>query len=300
MHIAFLTCPGTHPGSSTRRADAFEHDVMVASIRPELEARGHSLVEIDWRSPVAAFSGMPLVLVGTPWDYQDSEAEFLAQLEALEEAGHTVCNSAATMRWNARKTYLRDLEASGAATIPTLWVEQPTAADIAAAMEQFACDTVVAKRQVGAGAEGQSIHHRATLDPGWAMALPAMLQPFLPQIQQDGEYSFLYIDGTFSHALRKRAAEGDYRVQSIYGGSEEAYVPIAEDLAAAQAVVDAVPMGTPLYARIDMVRGDDGTLLLMEAEMIEPYLYPEQGPNLGLLMAEAVTRRLEAVAPVTT
>lgn len=300
MNVAFLTCPGTHPGSPTRRPDAFEHDLMVAAIRAELEARGHALVEIDWRSPVAAFSAISLVLVGTPWDYHDSEAEFLAQLEALETAGHTVCNNAATVRWNARKTYLRDLEASGAATIPTLWVEQPTAADIAAAMDQFGTDTVVAKRQVGAGAEGQSIHHRATLDPAWTMAHPAMLQPFLPQIQQDGEYSFLYIDGIFSHALRKRAAEGDYRVQSIYGGSEEAYAPSAGDLAAAQAVVRAVPMGTPLYCRIDMVRGADGTLLLMEAEMIEPYLYPEQGPDLGLLLAEAVTRRLEAVAPVTT
>ena len=300
MNVAFLTCPGTHPGSPTRRADAFEHDLMVAAIRPELAARGHALVEIDWRSPLEAFAGMPLVLVGTPWDYHDSEAEFLMQLETLETAGHTLCNSAATVRWNARKTYLRDLAASGAATIPTLWVEAPTASDIAAAMEQFGTDTLVAKRQVGAGAEGQSIHYRHTLDPDWTMAHPAMLQPFLPQIQQDGEYSFLFIDGRFSHALRKRAADGDYRVQSIYGGIEEAHAPTDTDLAAAQAVIDALPFATPLYARIDMVRGADGALLVMEAEMIEPYLYPEQGPHLGALMAEAISRRLEAVAPATT
>ena len=98
MNVAFLTCPGTHPGSPTRRADAFEHDLMVAAIRPELEARGHALVEIDWRSPVEEFAATPLVLVGSPWDYQDSEAEFLSQLDALEAAGHIVCNSAATPR----------------------------------------------------------------------------------------------------------------------------------------------------------------------------------------------------------
>ena len=72
---------------------------MVAAIRPELEARGHALVEVDWRSPVEAFAGMPLVLVGTPWDYHDSEAQFLVRLHALEAAGHVVCNSAATIRW---------------------------------------------------------------------------------------------------------------------------------------------------------------------------------------------------------
>lgn len=300
MNIAFLTCPGTHPGSPARRADAWEHDLMVAAIRPELEAHGHRLVEIDWRSPVEAFAETPLVLVGSPWDYQDSEAQFLAQLDALEAAGHVVCNSAATVRWNARKTYLRDLEAKGAATIPTLWIETPTATEIATAMDRFGTDTVVAKRQVGAGAEGQSIHHRTSLDPDWRMAHPAMLQPFLPQIQQDGEYSFLFVDGQFSHALRKRAAVGDYRVQSIYGGTEETLEPSPDDIATAQAVVDAVPQGIPLYCRVDMVRGEDGILLLMEAEMIEPYLYPEQGPQLGVLMAEAIAHRLEALAPATT
>ncbi|WP_435418115.1 hypothetical protein WAB17_00635 [Parerythrobacter aurantius] len=300
MNIAFLTCPGTHPGSPDRRADAFEHDLMVAAIRPELEARGHALVEIDWRSDLAAFADMPLVLVGTPWDYHDSEEQFLAKLDALEAAGHIVCNSAATVRWNARKTYLQDLEASGAATIPTAWIAAPVAADVLDAMDRFGTDTVVAKRQVGAGAEGQSIHHRATLDPQWNMEHPAMLQPFLPQIQEDGEYSFLFVDGQFSHALRKRAAQGDYRVQSIYGGTEEVLNPSGEDLAAAEAVVDTVPVGKPLYARIDMVRGASGQLLLMEAEMIEPYLYPEQGARLGELIAGAIARRLEAGATATT
>ena len=120
-----------------------------------------------------------------------------------------------------------------------------------------------------------------------------MLQPYLPQIASDGEYSFLFIDGQFSHALRKRPAAGDYRVQSLYGGTEEAFSPENSDLSAAQAVVDAVPYETPLYARIDMVRGDGGELLLMEAELIEPYLYPEQGPELGFRMASAIAQRIE-------
>lgn len=292
MPIGFLTCPGTHPGSPVRRDDAYEHDLQVDALRPALAALGHELVEIDWRSPVEAFADMPLVLVGTPWDYQDAERAFLDQLDTLEAAGHIVCNSSAVVRWNASKTYLRDLERRGVATIPTDWAQAPDISDILFAMEKFGNDTVVAKRQVGAGAEGQSIHHRAKLDPLWCMEQPAMLQPFLPQIQSDGEYSFLFVEAEFSHALRKRAAPGDYRVQSIYGGMEEPFEPSSADRAAAQAVIDAVPFDAPLYARIDMVRGSDGGLLVMEAELIEPFLYPTQGPRLGVMLATAIDRRL--------
>ena len=292
MKIGFLTCPGTMPGSPTRRDDAFEHDYQVDAIRPAMEARGGSLIEIDWRAPLADFAGCELVLVGTPWDYWDYEQEFLGKLDALETAGIMVCNPPDLVRWNSRKTYLRELAERGAGTIPTMWVERPTAADLATAFETFGCDRVVAKRQVGAGAEGQSIHCAGEVPADWAMPHPAMIQPYLPQIASEGEISFLFVDGTFSHALVKRPASGDYRVQSLYGGTEEALQPAAGDLAAAQAVVEAIPFATPLYARIDMVRGADGTLLLMEAELIEPYLYPLQGPELGPRMAEAIVRRI--------
>lgn len=292
MKIGFLTCPGTHPGSDRRREDAFEHDVQVAALRPALEAKGYELVEIDWRSPLGAFAEMPLILVGTPWDYQDDESAFLAKLDALEGAGHKVCNSARLVRWNSRKTYLKDLAERGAATIPTIWLENASASDIENALDEFGAERVVAKRQVGAGAEGQSIHQRGQVAANWSMPHPAMLQPYVAQITSDGEYSFLFVDGEFSHALVKRPAAGDYRVQSLYGGTEGDLTPSAEDLAAAQSIIEAIPHGTPLYARIDMVRGDEGNLLLMEAEIIEPYLYPEQGPQLGPMMADAIERRL--------
>ena len=292
MDIGFLTCPGTHPGSATRRKDAYEHDLQVQAIRPELEARGHALVEIDWRSPVEAFAAMPLVLVGTPWDYQDSESAFLEQLEALEAAGRRVCNSSRLVRWNARKTYLRDLASRGVPTIETLWVEEPTLCDIEAALAAFGTDAVVVKRQVGAGAEGQSLHRRDAPESGWTMDQPAMIQPFLPQIQRDGEFSFLFVDGAFSHAVRKRPRGGDYRVQSVYGGTEEAFEPAEADRGMARTVIEALPFDLPLYARIDMVRADDGALLLMEAELIEPFLYPRQGPQLGAMLAEAIDRQI--------
>ncbi|MEP2550781.1 MAG: hypothetical protein ABJH26_05745, partial [Marinomonas sp.] len=158
---------------------------------------------------------------------------------------------------------------------------------------EIGADSVVVKRQVGAGAMGQHRFSRNSMPhAGWSLGHAAMIQPFLPQIASEGELSLIFIDGEFSHALLKRAAKGEYRIQSLYGGYEEAVTPDAKDIKAARGILALLPFAPPLYARIDMVRSDAGKLLLMEAEMIEPYLYPEQGPNLGANLAAAITRRV--------
>ncbi len=295
MIIGFLTCPGTASDSDNRRTDAFEHDLQVAALRPAFEAEGMALREIDWRADLAEFGGMDAVLIGTAWDYQDFESVFLAKLDMLSASGITVCNSPVTVRWNARKTYLQDLAQSGAATIPTLWRDTLAAADLKDAFAALETETLVIKRQVGANAEGQHLVSMDAPVPGdWHLDMPVMIQPFLPAIGESGEISFLFIDGEFSHALVKRPADGDYRVQSSYGGTEEAYVPTHSERAEASAIVTAIPHGVPLYARIDMVRGPDDQMLLMEAELIEPFLYPVQGPELGPRMAHGLKRRLAA------
>ena len=293
MNIGFLACAATLPGSPTRRKDAHEHDLQIGALAPALTELGHELQIIDWRAPLADFAGVPLVLLGTPWDYQDNLAEFLAKIDALETAGITLCNSPETVRWNIDKRYLAALADLGARTIPTIWVEHPAAGDIARAFGHFGSERVVVKRQVGAGAEGQQIFSRdEPLASDWSMDRPAMIQPFQSAIRSEGEYSFVFIDGELSHALLKHAANGDYRIQSIYGGSNRAIDPAQADVASAAAILDLLPLDLPLYARIDMVRGDDGRLQLMEAELIEPYLYPEEGPDLGPRLAQAINRRL--------
>ncbi|MGB7409179.1 MAG: hypothetical protein WA908_11800 [Pontixanthobacter sp.] len=294
MRIAFLACPETMPGSDgARRGDAYEHDLMVAALRPAIEARGGTFAEIEWRAPVADFAAFDLTLLGTAWDYQDHAAEFLAKLEAIEAGGTIVCNPPDLVRWNTDKRYLRELENAGTRTIPTVWHDNPDRVDIESAFANFGCEKLVVKRQIGAGGVGQHIFDASDLpDADWRMGHAAMLQPFLPAIQQEGELSFVFIDGAFSHAIRKTAAKGEYRIQSLYGGSEETYEPSTSDIAAARSVLSAMPGDIPLYARVDMLRADDGGLLLMEAEAIEPYLYPEQGPKLGEKVATAIERRL--------
>lgn len=291
--IAFLACKTTLPGTGQRRGDAFEHDLMIAALEPALAAQGLELCVIDWEAPLEAFDGIALVMLGSAWNYQDKAKAFLAKLEALAARGIAVCNPPDLVRWNMTKTYLRDLAEKGARTILTLWRETVTSKGAIEALDVFECDRIVVKRQVGAGAEGQELITRSSLpQPTWNFGHPAMLQPYLPAIAKEGELSFIFIDGEFSHALRKRAADGEYRIQSLYGGYEETHSPSPEETESANAIMAAVPFPTPLYARVDMLRMDDGALAVMEAEMIEPYLYPVQGPNLGDRIAVAIRKRL--------
>ena len=289
MNIAFLACPETLPGSPTRRPDAFEHDLQLAALREGLGTRA-DVIATDWRAPLKELARFDLAILGTPWDYTEAKEEFIARLEALEAAGVVVANPSAVVRWNADKLYLRELEQRGAVSIPTLWPELPDARDVIAAFDQFACERVVVKRRVGAGAIGQESFTRG--DPrlsGWSMDQPAMIQPFLPAIQTEGELSFIFVRGQFSHALIKRASVGDYRIQSLYGGTETPLDPSPVDRAAVAGIMAMLPFDQPpLYARIDMVRLEHGALAVIEAELIEPYLYPLQGPGFGAMLAEGV------------
>lgn len=288
--IAYLASRVTLPGSPIRRTDAFEHDFMMDALRSPFEARGFQVEDVAWDDAKADWSSYAAAIIGTTWDYWDRLDEFLAALERIE--GQTrLFNGSALVRWNARKTYLRELETKGAKLIPTLWLDVADEAAAKAAFDTLGSDDLVFKRQVGAGAKDQ--HRLKRGEPIPELRHPMMVQPFLKMIQDEGELSFIFIDGEFCHALVKRAQPGDYRIQSTYGGREEKITPSADDLAAARVIIGTLEEA-PLYGRVDMLRGPDGGLLLMELEVIEPYLYPIEGPELGERLARGVARRLSA------
>ncbi|MGA1343104.1 MAG: ATP-grasp domain-containing protein [Hyphomonas sp.] len=286
--IAYLASRVTLPGSPIRRTDAFEHDYMMDALRGPFAARGMRIDDIAWDDPKAAWAGYDAVIIGTTWDYWDRLEEFLAALEQIEDQTR-LFNRSALVRWNARKTYLRELETRGAKLIPTVWLDVADEAAAKAAFDTLQADDLVFKRQVGAGAKDQ--HRVKRGEPLSSMPQPMMAQPFLPMIQTEGELSFVFIDGEFCHALIKRAQPGDYRIQSTYGGREEKISPSSKDLSAAREIIGMLDE-VPLYGRVDMLRGQDGGLLLMELEVIEPYLYPVEGPELGERMAAGLARRL--------
>lgn len=287
MKAVYLSSTVTLPGSPDRRSDAFEHDQMMDALRPAFSAAGIDLTDLAWDDISVDWSDYDAVIIGTAWDYWDRHDAFLAILDEIA-AKTLLCNPPDLVRWNSHKRYLKDMEHRGAKLIPTLWIDEMTAETARAAFDHFGSDDLVFKRQVSAGADGQIRLKRG--DPIPDMPHPMMVQPFLSAILEEGEFSFIFIDGELSHALSKHAATGDYRIQSTYGGFEKPLVPEAGDLERAKAMLATVPHA-PLYARIDMLRSG-GDLYLMEAELIEPFLYPLQGPELGTRLARGIRRRL--------
>ena len=285
MKAVYLASKLTMPGSKDRRYDAFEHDQMMCALVPAFEQQQSSIVDAAWDDTNIEWSDFDAAIIGTTWDYCDRFEEFMATIEKINRLV-PVFNSPELLKWNANKAYLKELEAKGAKLIPTDWVETPTKEAIKQSFNHFKCNKIVVKQQVGANAEGQ---YQLNLDDEIPeLNTPMMVQPFLTSIVEEGEYSFIFIGGDFSHALLKTPAEGDYRIQSSYGGKEQKVNPTACDINTAKSILELLDE-TPLYARVDMIRSSCGSeLLLMELEVIEPFLYPEQGEKLGNMMAAKI------------
>ncbi len=292
MRVAYLACAETLPGSEHRRPDAFEHDQMMSALAPAFSARGAAVEDLRWDAPGVRWAHFDAVIVGTTWDYADRQQAFLDACVQIESQT-LLLNPVALLRWNAHKRYLQQLAARGVAVVPTVWLDTPSPGAIASAMAELRTDDAVVKHQVGAGAYGQV---RVTArDAMPQVDRPVMVQPFLPTIQSDGEQSLIYVDGALCHGLLKLPAQGDYRTQSMYGGTEQAIHPGDSQRTVAAKVLEACPV-LPLYARVDLVEGPDGPCL-MELELVEPFLYPLQGPELGPRLAEAVVGRIAHSQP---
>jgi glutathione synthase/RimK-type ligase-like ATP-grasp enzyme len=117
-----------------------------------------------------------------------------------------------------------------------------------------------------------------------------MVQRFEPAIVAEGELSLIVIDGATTHAIRKTARAGDFRVQDDHGGTVHAHAPSAEERAFAEAAVAACP-SLPLYARVDFVR-DGGGFRLMELELVEPELFFRFHPPAADTLARALAEKL--------
>lgn len=247
---------------------------------PHLEALGWRVETRPWGEPGPLNDPPALTVVRSAWDYHRQPEAFLGAMHALERAGWAVENPVEVLRWSTDKRYMRDLEARGVPIVPTRWMDGglvPGA--LAEAASGFASPEIILKPTVGASAEDTlriPVEEIGQVEPG-ALELfrerPLQLQPFIPAVVDEGEYSLMYMGGTFSHAILKTPARGDFRVQEEHG-SHIVGVSAGEDLrAAARRVLEAVPFLRPLlYARVDLVR-HNGEWLLMELELVEPSLY---------------------------
>ena len=254
-----------------------------------LESRGAEVVPVNWTEPPPP--DLDLLVVRSTWGYQHRVPEFARWLVDLDHVGIPVWNPPPVLRWNLVKSYLRELELAGIATAPTEWV-QGKAPALPSVLEEKGWDSAVVKPIISASghrtfrttrdsAEHDGDKYHDALSTG-----AIMIQPFLPEIATEGEWSLIFIGGLFSHAVLKRPGDGGFLVQSEHGGSSAAATPPCRLVDDAALAVGAAP-GKTLYARVDGVRRGD-RLILLELELLEPDLFFRFSPDAAERLADAL------------
>lgn len=259
-----------------------------------LATRGLASRRVSWSRADAPWSSFAAAVLRTTWDYFERIGEFMAWLDRVE--GQTqLYNPAALVRWNVDKHYLRDLEARGVHTVPTVFVERGDDLTLAALLRERGLAEAVIKPAVsGAARHTYRVHpgNAEVHEPVWAERLrheAMLLQPLQRSVLEHGEVTVVVIDGHATHALRKRAKPGDFRVQDDHGGTVHPHVATAEELALAEQAMAACDP-RPIYGRVDMVRDNDGRLAVMELEVVEPELWLRREPAAAERLADAIAR----------
>lgn len=240
-----------------------------------LTGKGVDITAVVWNDSNVQWKAYNVVIIKSPWDYHENLPEFIEWLDMLASLNVKVLNPVDVVKWNSNKRYLLEIADKGLKVIQSAYLEKGSSFD-GKFFDRFNTDKLVIKPCVSAGAKNTLIISKADFAER-IKEIDALLaeedflvQPFIKEIKE-GEWSFLFFNGTYSHSVLKTPKQGDFRVQHYHGGSISYPAPEQQYISQAAEYVQAAPSQT-LYARVDGVI-KDGVFQLMELEMIEPYLY---------------------------
>ena len=283
QRIAFVTCE--------RLPDIHDDDRLVADA---LQRRGFQVTAAAWNDPAVDWRQFASVVIRAAWDYHLDEARYAAWLRRCETEQVNLWNPAAAVLANIDKRYLADFADAGVAIVPIEYVERGQRQSLRALLERRNWTQAVVKPAVSASAHGTWRTSLATaaadqrqLDEE-VMQRPLLVQPFADEIVTSGEWSIVFFDGEYSHAVLKKPAPGDFRVQEELGGHGEPRDPSPAIVEQARRVLSHAA-GPLLYARVDGIERD-GAFVLMELEINEPFLYIGSSSGAATRFADAIVR----------
>jgi glutathione synthase/RimK-type ligase-like ATP-grasp enzyme len=270
-----------------------KQDFDMPPLRAALAAAGVDARVLAWDDPAAqpGFLGAGACLIRSTWNYLHDPQAFLTWADGVS-AATSLWNPAAVVRWNIHKGYLLQLEARGVPIVPTRLVPRTSGQSLVSAMGSWT--DVVVKPAISAGSFGTiRVRGKPELATGEQHLRESvrerdmLVQQYQPAVEDSGERCLIWLDGAFSHAVRKAArfAGDEERVSS------QAVAIEPDERALAERVLALAP-GPLLYARVDLVRDEAGRPRLMELELIEPSLFFDQQPGSADRLARAIVRRL--------
>ncbi|SDG76604.1 hypothetical protein SAMN04488062_10272 [Flavobacterium omnivorum] len=271
MKIALLTCeklPDLNPEDQKIIPALAQHNIESSAV--------------IWSDKTVNWTDFDYLIFRNTWDYFEKETEFKIWLDHIENLGIKTLNPIEVIKQNIHKFYLREMEQQGITILPTLFIDKTAHLDLAKRIPSHWKKAVI-KPAFSAGSyltEVFDVSNSTQIDQQYeriALEKELLVQEFMPQIQTLGETSFIFFNKKFSHAVNKKPVEGDFRVQSLFGGIYTLVHPSQDLIQKAQKVVNTFKEDL-LYARVDGILIDQ-ELYLMEVECIEPDLYFDLSEN---------------------
>lgn len=261
----------------------------------ELGALGLEAAPVVWGDSTIRWRDFRALVLRSCWDYHLRPMEFRAWLDDVERLGVALWNPAPLVRWNMHKGYLRDLASRGVPVPDTEWLRAGDGVTLTAVLDMHGWTEAIVKPAISASATDtwRTTRDLAADEKRFAEQLrraDLLVQAVIPEVASSGEWSLMFIDGEFSHAMLKRPSPGDFRVQAEHGGTAVPATAPDDMVAAGARVMENLP-GPVLFARIDGVVTARGWTL-MEAECIEPVLFLSQSAGAHARFARALARKL--------
>ena len=292
MKIAYITYSGK---PSYTAANNFNE---ITDVLPYLKNKGLDIQTEIWDDPKVDWSNYDVALLKTPWDYHRKFTLFEAWLDKMEALNITMLNDYRTVRWNFDKHYLKEVEAIGLEIAPSIFLNRGWAGELDTIFSQLTSDKIIIKPCISGGSVNTFVVNRnytATQREDvikLAASVDLIAQPFLHEIEE-GEWSFIFFNGTYSHTIVKKPKAGDFRVQQAYGGTIEAVTPNNALIEKASLYIQQFAPDT-LYARVDGLLVNNA-FKLMELELIEPFLYLSYGEGAMERYYKALVEKLAGI-----
>lgn len=285
MKIALLTCK--------ELPNLTKSDQLLI---PELAKYNHHATAEIWDDDQINWNDFDLLIFRNTWDYFEKQTQFDIWLQQIEKSKIKTLNALSIINQNKHKFYLRDLQQQGITIIPTIFIPKTNQLQLDQLVPKHWTKAVI-KPAYSAGSfltqvfDIQNINIINQEYQPIAAQKDLLLQEFMPQIQSEGETSFVFFDKQFSHAVNKKPVEGDFRIQSQFGGKYSLVAPSKKLIEKAQNIVNTFK-DKLLYARVDGIIIND-ELFLMEVECLEPDLYFDLKPGATQAFVAAIEKLIK-------
>ena len=244
------------------------------AVLDRLARRGVTSSVAVWSDPNVDWGQSRLCVIRSTWDYHTRFSEFIAWVDAVSQVT-LVRNQPSLLKWNADKTYLLQLRREGVPVVPTVYVERGERAGLDSISGRDGWEEFVIKPARGAAShsvlhvQSQDLRGAETHLSHITRSHGALLQPYLRSVSTYGERGLMFFNGAYSHAVSKKPFDSELAVSD----APDTLVQAASDEIAVAAQALALVPGEPMYARVDLLRGDRGEIYVNEVELVEPGLY---------------------------